>query len=440
MIVSLILDLLYGLILFLASPWLLWRSWSTGRYRQGVGEKLLGLGSLPSSGHTSPEFRPVWFHGVSVGEVHLLRQVVAAFRRRFPQYPVIVSSTTDTGLAEARKAFADLTVVPFPFDFSWAVARTINTINPGLIILAEGDLWPNLLLAAKRRALPVAVINARMSPRSFERYRRLGSLPRWLLQQVSVFLTQDQRHADNLKGLGLPAERVIVTGSVKFDGSSFNRDNPATSRLGKILKVNTGDLIWIAGSTQAPEEEIVLRIYQELKQSIPQLKLFLVPRHPERFSEVANLVERNGCPVSCRSTLTEETPARDVVLVDSMGELTALWGLADLAFVGGSLDGKRGGQNMIEPAGYGVPVLFGPHVWNFRETARRLVEVGGAIQIGNEAELKEVATRLLQSLEQRHSMGQAGREFVKSQQGATERTLDQLAHWLPQTSQNSHAA
>lgn len=438
MLLSWFLNGIYGLVLLIASPWLIWRSLRTGRYRQGLSDKLFGLTQPPLS--LSAGTRPIWFHGVSVGEIHLLRQVIQAFRQRHPNIPVVVSSTTDTGLAEARKAFADLTVIVFPFDFSWAVNRTIAQINPGLVVLAEGDLWPNLLLSARRRGVAVAVINARMSPRSFERYRRFSFLTRRLLGLVSLYLTQDERHADNLLRLGVAPDRVFATGSVKFDGSSQNRTSPATLALGELLQVHPEDVIWIAGSTQSPEEAILLRCYAILRHRCPRLRLILVPRHPERFAEVATLLNKLGLHYSRRSQLKPSSRATPVVLMDSMGELGAAWGLAQLAYVGGSLDGKRGGQNMIEPAGYGVPVLFGPHVWNFRETARRLVEIGGARQVANEAELLQAAGELLGNADLRHQMGETAQRFVLNQQGATARTLDRLAPWLSQPSNPSKAA
>lgn len=430
-----LLNLLYLLVLLLFSPWLIWRAWFRNRYPVAVGTKLKGL-SAPVAGG-----RPVWFHGVSVGEVHLLRQVIAAFRKRHPDRPCVVSTTTEAGLNEARKWFADLPVFPFPFDFSWAVHRSLKQVNPALVVLAECELWPNFLMAARRLGIPVAVVNGRMSPRSYARYRRLGLLPRWLLGHLDLILTQSERYASNLRSLGVRADRVHNTGSVKFDGCSCDRSNPRTSDLRKLLNIGPDEPVWIAGSTVAPEEEIVLGIYRKTRTEWPRLRLVLVPRHPERFDEVAGLLEQQGLAYVRRSRLTgrvEDCSA--VVLGDTMGELSALWGLADLAFVGGSLDGKRGGQNMIEPAGYGAAVLFGPHVWNFRDTAERLVEVGGAVQVVDESQLETALRRLLASPRERSLLGQAGQQFVLSQQGATERTLDMLTPLLERADQSRQAA
>ncbi len=434
-----LLNLLYLLALLVLFPWLLWRAWWRKHHPVAIEAKLKGLPARPEG--LPANARPVWFHGVSVGEVHLLRQVVAAFRKRHPDCPCVISTTTDAGLKEARKWFADLSVFPFPFDFSWAVHRTLKQVNPALVVLAEGELWPNFLMAARRFGIPVAVINGRMSPRSFARYRRLRPLPRWLLGHLDLILTQSEGYAGNLRALGVSAERVRITGSVKFDGCSCDRDNPRTSELRQLLNIGPGELVWVAGSTVAPEEEIVLGVYRKLRQEWPGLRLVLVPRHPERFDEVAGLLEQQGLAYLRRSQLSGSVEDRSaVVLGDTMGELSALWGLADLAFVGGSLDGKRGGQNMIEPAGYGAAVLFGPHVWNFREPAQRLVEVGGAVQVADAAELETELRRLLASPEERARQGRAGRQFVLSQQGATERTIDLLTPLLERTRRQKRAA
>jgi 3-deoxy-D-manno-octulosonic-acid transferase len=436
-----LLDVAYLLGLLLLSPWLVYRVLTTGRYRHGLRDKLLGL----SPGHlvTLSTGQPVWFHGVSVGEVHLLRSVVAAYRRRQPGRPCVVSTTTDTGLAEARRCFPDLVVILFPFDFSWSVRRTLRAVNPVLIVLAEGELWPNFLLAAQHRGVPVAVINGRISPRSFQRYRTLGWVARWLFRCPDLLAVQTQDHAASLRLLGAPPERIHVTGSVKYDGVG-DRLNPRTQDFRHLFHVTLGDLVWVAGSTQAPEEEIVLRIYRRLQPLHPNLRLFLVPRQKDRFDEVARLLERSGLPFLRRSTLTGPLPTNSsppaTILVDTIGELGALWGLADLAFVGGSLDGRRGGQNMIEPAACGAAVVFGPHVWNFKEDAARLLAAGAACQVGDAGELEQVVTRLVADSTERRQRGEAARAFVLQQQGATQRTVDLLDELLAGRTQPGQTA
>jgi 3-deoxy-D-manno-octulosonic-acid transferase len=427
---SFCLDLLYLCAIVLLSPWLIYKVLTTGKYRRGLWQKLVGT-SRPTQNSklkTQNSRRIVWFHGVSVGEIHLLRQVVAAFRRRHRDWDVVISSTTDTGLDEARKHFVDCEVIVWPLDFSWAVRRTLRSVRPDLVILAEGEMWPNFLAAAEAMVIPVAVINARMSPRSFRRYRLLGGLSRRLLQKITLFIAQTPEYAENLRRLGAPPERVHVSGSVKYDGVTAQRDNPRTRELRQLFGIGPGDLILVAGSTQAPEEEIALTIYRNLRSQFPRLRLIVVPRQKDRFEEVATLMQRSGLSFTRRTQLTGTVPdPPPVILVDTIGELSAVWGLADVAFVGGSLDGKRGGQNMIEPAAYSAAVVFGPHVWNFRDAASRLLVCGGAVQISDAVTLASTLQRLLTDPGERARMGAAASEFVRAQQGATARTLDLIA-------------
>ena len=428
----LVLDALYLLALVVLSPWLAWRAAATGRYRRDLAAKHLGRVRVPEA-----DGKPVvWFHGVSVGEVHLLVTLVAAFRQRHPDWHVVVSSTTDTGLAEARARFADCVVLPYPFDFSWAVGAALDAVKPSLVVLAESELWPNFLRAAAQRRIPVAVVNARMSPRSFARLRRLAGAARALLfRRVAAFGVQSEDYADRLRRLGADPARVTVTGSVKYDGATGDRDTPKARELRRVLglagTLPASPLIWVAGSTHAPEEAIVLDVFARLRVRLPHLRLILVPRHPDRFAEVAALAERSGLPFARRSQIAESLPEMPaVVLLDTVGELGAAWGLADVGYTGGSLDGKRGGQSMIEPAGYGVPTVFGPHVWNFRDAARRLVEAGGAVTVKDAAELERELAKLLTDVGLRERMGSAARDLVRQQQGATQRTLDVLDRLL----------
>jgi 3-deoxy-D-manno-octulosonic-acid transferase len=427
---ALLLDALYLLALALSSPLLIWKSLTTRKYRCGWAARLLG--TTPTIPHSA---KPVaWFHGVSLGEVHVLRTLVPAFRRRFPGWDCVVSAGTDTGLAEARRCFADLPVLRRSLDFSWAVRRQFNAIRPNLVVLTEGDLWPNFLREAERRGVSVAVINGRFSPRSAVRYRRLRWLVGGLLRRVRLFAVQTDEYADQLLWLDVPAERVAVTGSIKFDGATGDRDNPRTRELRRLLGVRGGDLVLIAGSTQAPEEEVILDIARRARAAHPNLRLILVPRHPERFGEVAGLLRSRDGPFVRRSELTGPVTDRSaVILADTMGELSALWGLADVAFVGGSLDGTRGGQNLIEPAAYGCAVVVGPHTWNFRDPVARLTATGGAVQVRDPGELERVVGRWLSDAEERRRVGDAARRLVRSQHGASERTLAALADLMVST-------
>lgn len=433
----LVLDLVYLLALVALAPWIVWRAVATKRYRRDLAAKLLGHVRVANR-----ERQPVaWFHAVSVGEVNLLGTLVPAFCKRHPGWLVVVSSTTETGLAEARKRFADLPVIPWPLDFSWAVRTAIREVNPSLVVLTESEMWPNFLRKAERRGVPVAVVNARMSPRSFRRLRRVSTLARRLLfNRISRFAVQEEDYTNRFRELGVPPEKLVTTGSVKYDGAAGERDTPKTRELARLL-ASDGNLILLAGSTHAPEESIVLAAFAKLQIRYPHLRLVLVPRHPDRFEEVTRLIEASGLPFARRSRIAEplsQMPA--IVLLDTVGELGAAWGLADLGFTGGSLDGHRGGQSMIEPAGYGVPCVFGPHVWNFKDAAKRLVEVGGSVMVQDAAELEPALERLIADEPLRLRMGAAARDLVRRQQGATQRTLDVLDELMEEQFSRRRAA
>ena len=427
-----LLNLLYLAAWLLLAPWMLLRK----KPMRGLKAKCLGRVADPRFDPARPV---VWFHGVSVGEIHLLRQVVARFRQRFPDWQCVVSTTTNTGYDEARKHFADLAVIHWPLDFTWAVNSALRTIKPTLVVLSEGEVWPNFLGAAKRQGVKIALINGRMSPRSAKRFRRF----RWLLAGVFARLdwigAQNDEYRRHYESLG--AGRVVTAGNIKYDGVNVERRNTRTDAMRTLLGISSDALVWVAGSTQDPEEAIAVEIYRRAKANHPTLRLLLVPRHPERFDDVARLLERSGLPFVRRSALSETAiPADAIILVDTIGELSAIWGLADLAFVGGSLDGKRGGQNMIEPSAYGAAVLFGPHTWNFKQTVADLLARDAAVQVQDAIALENAVARLLCDASERQRLGAAARAFVLSQQGATERTLDELQELMGLSQKNRVAA
>ncbi|MER3416902.1 MAG: 3-deoxy-D-manno-octulosonic acid transferase [Gemmataceae bacterium] len=372
----------------------------------------------------------VWWHGVSVGEILLLRPLVRAFGQRFPGRQQVVSATTPTGLELARREFADLPVIPWPFDFVWAVRRALDRVRPELLVLAELELWPNLLVEAGRRGIPVAIVNARLSERSFRRYFPLRHWLREALVAVHLVAAQNETYARRFAQLGIAPARIHVTGSVKFDSGTSANDCEKLHQFRTWLAVRPGQTIWVVGSTQAPEEAMALRIFAKLRRSHPGLRLVLVPRHRERFEEVASSIRSMGLTWARRSEHpTTLTGTEQVVLWDTLGELRVLWGLADVAFVGGSL-ADRGGQNMIEPAAFGVAPVFGPHVWNFQDIAQGLLAAGGALQVADAADWEEVTRRLLSDPAYRRTLGARARCFVQSHAGATQRTLDLLVPLL----------
>jgi 3-deoxy-D-manno-octulosonic-acid transferase len=418
-----LLNLIYLTAWLMLAPWLCRRAWHRKHTMRGLKGKWFGQVAHPAVDGARPV---VWFHGVSVGEVHLLRQVVARFRQRFPNWQCVVSTTTNTGYDEACKHFSDLPIVYWPFDFTWAVKSALQTIKPKLVILSEGEIWPNFVWAAKKQGVKLALINGRMSPRSAKRFRFLRWLSMGVFAKLDWIGAQNEEYRQHFENLG--AINVLATGNIKYDGANVERHNARTQTMRILLGISMDAPVWVAGSTQDPEESIAIDIYRRAKARHPKLRLILVPRHPERFDDVARMLERSGLPFVRRSALQPATPipSHAVILGDTMGELSAIWGLADVAFVGGSLDGKRGGQNMIEPSAYGAAVLFGPHTWNFKRTVADLLACEAAIQAQDAATLEAAVLRLLDDASMRQRLGQSARAFVLSQQGATERTIDEL--------------
>jgi 3-deoxy-D-manno-octulosonic-acid transferase len=313
----------------------------------------------------------------------------------------------------------------YPFDFSWAVGRVLTRIAPDLVVLAEGELWPNFLLTARRRGVPVVVVNGRLSPRSVGRHRRVRWLTRPLWRCLDLLAVQSREYAENLAAVGIPSEKIVVTGNIKYDGSQPERDRERLASFRALLDVRPRDRVWVCGSTQSPEEAVALSIFGRLRRVYPGMRLILVPRQKERFDEVATLLRIAGVPHVRRSSLTRPLEDRDaVVLVDTFGELEVLWGLAEVAFVGGSLDGKRGGQNLIQPAAYGSAVVFGPHTWNFRDAVTGLLQAGGALEVADADGLERAMRQLLEDGALRQRLGDNARRFVREQQGALARTMD----------------
>ncbi len=428
-LVRYLLNIVYVLLLVAISPWLAFQAATKGKYRQGWSQKLWGL--VPRRTGDAP---CVWLHAVSVGEVNLLAPLIAEMAKRRPDWQFVISTTTQTGFDLARRKHSDRTVFFCPLDFSWAVSAAMRRVRPQLLLLAELELWPNLIGAARRHGAAVAVVNGRLSENSFRGYRRLAPFVRGVMRQLDLVLAQNETYAQRFLALGARKESVAVTGSIKFDGATPDRNNPATLRLKAAAGIAGDDIVWLAGSTQEPEEEIAVAVFRRLAERHPRLRLVLVPRHPERFAGVAKMLDQSGLPWQRRTSLAEDSPAppRDpgktkprILLVDTVGELGAWWGAAQLAFVGGSL-GNRGGQNMIEPAAYGAAVCFGPNTRNFRDVVSALLEREAAVVVADESELQAFLERCLSEPEFARGLGERARRFVAEQQGATAVTVDWL--------------
>jgi len=424
-----LLNLVYLLLILLGLPWLLYGAVRKGKYREGYAAKFLGL--VPRRA-TSQKIC-LWLHAVSVGEVNLLAPLIREIQQRRPDWQCVVSTTTATGMALASKKYAELTVFYCPLDFSWAVASAMRRIRPDVLVLAELELWPNLVRAARQFGARVAVINGRLSEHSFRGYRRIRPLVARLLKQIDLVAVQDETYAGRFRDLGALPAAVHVTGSLKYDGAQTDRNNPATVRLRRLAGFADEDQVLLAGSTQEPEEAVVVEVYRQLSRNWPRLRLVLVPRHPDRFRAAARLLDSSGIPWQRRTELDDQgpSPAARVLLVDVVGELGAWWGTARIAFVGGSL-GERGGQNMIEPAAYGAAVCFGPNTRNFRDVVSTMLAHDAAVVVADGEQLSRFVRRCLEDPDYAAALGDRARSLVLGQLGATRRTFDLLAALVEQ--------
>jgi len=421
-----LLNLVYLLLLAICSPVLLYRALRQGKYRQGWGAKFLGL--VPPR---EPDGKKcLWLHAVSVGEVNLLAPLLKMIDQQHPGWTCVLSTTTVTGMALARKKYPQLLSFYCPLDFSWAVRTAMGRVRPDLLVLAELELWPNLVRAARRAGARVAVVNGRLSEKSFAGYRRIRPLVASVFGQIELVAAQDETYAQRFRALGARDESVHVTGSMKYDGAQTDRNNPATERLRRLAGIGPEDLVFLAGSTQEPEEALALAAYRELRTEWARLRLILVPRHQERFEAVARLLDESGLPWQRRTRLEDApNPQARILLVDAIGELGAWWGTARIAFVGGSLT-QRGGQNMIEPAAYGAAVSFGPNTWNFRDIVETLLARHAAVVVHDGPELTRFVRRVLEDPAFGDGLGQRARQLVGEQLGATGRTVHLLAQLL----------
>jgi 3-deoxy-D-manno-octulosonic-acid transferase len=410
----------------LALPWFLWKGRATGKYLRTFRER---MGRLPVYLNVDGD-RSIWIHAVSVGEVLAARPLLPALRERFPRHRLFVSTTTITGSAVARKSLRGIDGLFYaPFDFRRPVRKALDVLNPSLLLLVETELWPNLIHEAHRRGTRIALVNGRISARSFRRYRIARRLLAAVLGDVDLFLMQGEPHSERVRTLGAPAERVQVTGNLKFDAVEPER---LPERVVRLLQAgpDAPAPLWVAGSTVAGEEELVLRAFHRVRERVPRARLLLAPRHPERFSAVPGLIEAAGFRCLKRSGL-DPLAWRDgeVLLLDTLGELAQVYTLAGVVFVGGSLV-PSGGHNILEPAVAGKPVLVGPHMENFQEIADQFRAEAALVQVGSVEELAEEVVALLLDGERRRRLGDRARDLVARNRGAVQRTADALSSLL----------
>ena len=418
---------LYSLLWWSALPYLalkLARRTRRAGLRDNGWWQRLGFVRLPVTG------RPrLWVHAVSVGEVQAAVPLVNALKARCPNHDLVLSTTTATGAAQARRQLGEgVFHCHLPFDLAGAVHRFLARVQPDMLLILETELWPNLLAACCARGVPAALVNARLSERSLARYRRLPTLAAAMLSDLDIIVAQGPQDAGRFEALGAPRARIHVSGNLKFD-----LPMPAAMQAqGLALRARLGPArpVWIAASTHAGEEEQVLAAHARLRAQLPDALLLLVPRRPERFDEVHALCVAQGFEVERRSAGLTAPSAAAVFLGDTMGELPAFYAAADVAFVGGSLV-PHGGHNLLEPALLAVPVLSGPHVHNFIEISRLLAAAAGLRTVASVAELANTLQALLADPQARAQQAARAGAVIEAHRGATDRTLAALARWLP---------
>jgi 3-deoxy-D-manno-octulosonic-acid transferase len=415
------------LVLVLGTPYWLVRMATTGKYREGLSER---LGFVPARLREEDSRRTIWVHAVSVGEVLAASRLVNELSACAPQYRVLFSTTTRTGQRLARDRTGINHTFYFPLDFPWIVRRYLRLLDPALLVLVETEFWPNLLAACRRAGIPVAVVNGRVSDRSLPRYLQLRSLWKQILAGVSIVLAQSEEDAKRLKAIGAPAGRVFFGGNLKFDVRSAE---PAAITTSLREHLTAGTRVLVCGSTMEGEEEILLDAFQQVRKAIPDCVMILAPRHPERFGRVAQLL-KNRDEQSVRRSNWMKRPSKikggTVVLLDSIGELASVYALASVAFVGGSLI-PAGGHNPLEPAQFAVPVVMGTHYANFRAIIDMLVHAE-AMKLATTETLVPILENLLTDVEAANDLGVRALEVFHLQSGATGRAITALLGLLPQ--------
>jgi 3-deoxy-D-manno-octulosonic-acid transferase len=429
-----IYSLLLGLASLILLPRFLFDAFRHGKYVAGFGERLGRLSPVENKG------RPViWIHCVSVGETQAALPLVEELRKRYPSHSIAVSTVTRTGQNLARKIFKHDAekIFYFPFDWRWVTRRTIEAINPAAVLIMETELWPGFLRECKARQIPVAIVNGRLSEQSFRSYRWIRGFMSRVLGAITLAIMQTDADAARLRKLGMKSDKTFVSGNMKFDARSTPLDDALSSEFRERFQLTNDTPLILAASTHAPEEVILINALRQLVSRFRvKPRLIIAPRHPERFSEVADLLRASGLRWTRRTAGKDANDAHaEVILLDSIGELRSVYSLAPIVFVGGSI-AKTGGHNILEPAAAGAAVITGPHTYNFQLVVEKFLDAGAIVQlrpVSDSAaiiELGNVISGLLSDPARRQELGERAKDLVAQNRGATERTIDLLASIL----------
>jgi 3-deoxy-D-manno-octulosonic-acid transferase len=427
--VYLLYSLVSALALVLLSPYFLYEALRHKKYVGSLGQR---LGYLPVSFNLDGE-DSIWVHAVSVGEVLTARPLLGELKRRYPHLRLFLSTTTRAGQQLAWRSLSDVDgIFYFPFDWAFTARRTLAIVKPRLFVMMETEIWPNLLRECRARGIKTVLVNGRISYRSFPRYKLIRPFFRRVLNDVDAFCVQGEETQRRLLELGADAARITVTGSLKFDAvDAMPTPGRGRDRVLRFFRVSSTRQVLVAGSTLRGEEQAVIRAFNRMRTAGSHALLVVAARHPERFDEVERLCRHEGLATVRRSALPiDAEPRADAVVLDTIGELAQLYQIATAVFVGGSLV-PAGGHNILEPALFGKPIIFGPHMENFAEIAEAFLANGAAIQVRSERELVEAVIGLMNDPVRRARLGAGARAMVEANRGAKERTLAVLTRLLP---------
>ena len=417
-------SLLLSLGLLVLIPHFLYQALAHGKYLEGLRQRLGALSPIAGG-------RPVvWLHCVSVGETQAARPLVDRLRKEFPDHALVISTITRTGQKLAQDVFARQadSVFYFPFDWRWSVRRALRAVRPSVVLLMETELWPNFLRECQAREIPVALVNGRISRQSYRRYAWIKSFLKSVLESLTIAVMQSEADAQRLQELGMRADRIRTAGNLKFDAGALPSTGKKTAEIRERFGLTMGAPLILAASTHAPEEKIILDSFKQMRASQP-VRLMLAPRHPERFAEVASLIKSTGLTWARRTNAPDAgDSSAAVLLLDTIGELPAIYTLASVVFVGGSIV-DQGGHNVLEPAAVGVPVVTGAHTHNFHAIVDLLNEAGAIVQLppvegdAASAALAEVFINLLANPERRTELTTRATQLIAANQGAADRTI-----------------
>lgn len=422
MIFNLIYDMLLVIFALISLPKLLYQRFFNEKYRFSIPRRL----GLRFPHIEKKQKKIIWVHAVSMGETKAVSSIVRRIKKNNPGTIVITSSVTETGYAEAKRSMPEADYNVFlPLDFMWIVRPIIKKVSPDIVILCETDLWFNFLKCCKSEGASVYLVNGKISKRSLQRYKKLSWYTKHLFPLIDKFCVQSEHYKQRFLEIGIPKDKIFVTGNIKFDGNYLELSKVELAEWKQKLGVPADNYVLVVGSTHYPEEKLVLNVLKEIWKEIPNISVLLVPRHPERFDEVASFLKKRGILFNRYSQLSKEKKDCKVVLMDSMGILRQCYQLADIALVAGSYTSKVGGHSIIEPAWYGVPVIYGPHMHAQPELVELVEKYQAGLQVAPE-QLRPVISRLFSTSNERKKLGHQGRIMARELQGAAKKTYQKI--------------